>query len=328
MNQSFRRAAKRTASVAALGVIAVTQSACSYIQAQARVDPQTVAYYNPGRMDLPRDPDALGPPRGPCPVKLAADTHSGAINLDCFRFPEDNDVKYGASDQTAYRRVATGAVDDGTRVLRNRLGAILIKKSDDICTLELGRLVANEGTANAALTTLDSFFSTAATIVTGEQAKSILSGLAGAANTGRTTLRAEVYRNALSTAIARAITNERAKQMAGIQQKLTKGTADYTVDQMIVDVNAYHQICSFYRGIGLVNDAVDAAKPPTNPAADASATAIQYLDEEIAGIKEDRDNAKAVGTSTTELDAQLTNLQAQRAKLVATRADQLSTLTR
>jgi hypothetical protein len=35
----------------------------------------------------------------------------------------------------------------------------------------------------------------------------------------------------------------------------------YSVDQMIADVNRYHQICSFHNGIALVVDAVKRASP-------------------------------------------------------------------
>lgn len=311
---------QRAVSLVTIASMGFAQSACSTLQAQARVDPQTIAYYNPGRTNAPvkGGTTALAGNYPDCPAKLDGDSNSGAINLDCFRFPENR-----GTGKTAYERVADEKTD---AMLRNRLAAILIKQSDDICEREMGNLTANEAIANTALTTLDSFFSTAATIVSGKQAKSILSGLAGASNTGRTTLRAEVYRNVLTTAISHAIINKRTTVKTALEAKYTLGPGQYTVDQMIVDVNGYHQICSFYRGISLVSEAVEAAKPPANPAADASATAIAALDKEIAKTEDERAKAVTAGENTAQLDKSLADLRTSRTALAITRAQQLSTV--
>lgn len=304
--------------LACAALASTTLSGCARLQAQARVDPRTVAYYNPGWSNpTPGHANTADPKGRDCPKRLPGDSHSGAINLDCFHFPNDQ------SGDTAYQQAIVPrdgnplATNATATAARNRLGAILVGRSDEVCLRELGDLIADEGIANTALTTLDSFFSTAATIVTGEQAKSILSGLAGASNTGRTTLRAEVYRNALTPAIAHAIINEREKERRVLDKMYARPIETYSIDQMIVDINRYHQICSFYNGVVLVNAAVDAAKP----APDDFDKALKLLDDSIATLEA----ALPKATDQAGAKAEIDSLRMQRAQLVADRAKQLAT---
>lgn len=308
----------RLATLAAIGLV---QSGCARLQAQSRVDPQAVAYYNPGNFDPP--PAGTSGASGGCPAKIPGDFHGGAVNLDCFYFPEDNKaLAAGTSRPTAYARVAAEADQAKARILRNRLGDILITHADTICTREMGALVANEGTTNTALSTLDTLFSTTSTIVTGEQAKSILSGLAGVANASRAHINAEVYRNALATAIARAIENERGKQLATIRGNMSaKDVGTYTLDQMIRDVNAYHQTCSFYRGISLVNDAVDATKPAAETPAGVTQTASEAIDRQIAALEAQK---KKFPGQANGIDGAIATLRGQQADLWAAYAKKVS----
>lgn len=297
---------------ACAALASTTLSGCARLQAQARVDPRTVAYYNPGWTNpTPGHADTADPKGRDCPKRLPGDSHSGAINLDCFHFPDQS-----GGGETAYHQAAAVSGDGKVATAaRNRLGAILVGRSDEICLRELGDLIADEGIANTALTTLDSFFSTAATIVTGEQAKSILSGLAGASNTGRTTLRAEVYRNALTPAIAHAIINEREKERRELDKMYARPIETYSIDQMIVDINRYHQICSFYNGVVLVNAAVDAAKPPP----DDFDKALKLLDERIATLETALPKAIDQAAAKAEIEA----LRTQRSQLIADRVKKL-----
>ncbi|HEX6376345.1 MAG TPA: hypothetical protein VFZ91_11565, partial [Allosphingosinicella sp.] len=229
---------------------------CTTLQNQSRVDPRTVANY-------PRDDRIEN--SNTCPENLDGDTHGGAINLDCFRFPEDDTTAPTAYDRAAGRlrdpaRPTAYLLAAGSKIARNRLGAILIKHADDVCTQELGRLTANEAISNTALATVASTLSGIATIVTGEHAKEIFAAGAGLATASRSHINAHVYRNVLSTAVSRAIHIARDKQRGEIQAQLGKDPDAYNVDQMVVDVNAYHQTCSFYRGLTLVLEAVDRTK--------------------------------------------------------------------
>jgi hypothetical protein len=174
-------------------------------------------------------------------------------------------------------------------MLRDNLANILIGRANAICSVELGRLTANEGTTNTALSMIDTLFSTAATIVSGEQAKSILAGTAGAANAGRATVNANVYRNKLSDAISGAIKNERTKQLQAINDKIaTKSVSEYGVDQMIREVDEYHQTCSFFNGLDLVNKAVSETKPPENTLTTETKKASDAIDTQIGALLEQK----------------------------------------
>ncbi|RVT94294.1 hypothetical protein [Sphingomonas crocodyli] len=229
---------------------------CTYLQAQSRVDPRTVANYS--RYAIEDKQCRLSSPSDKNANRLNDDTRSGAINLDCFRFPEDSmrGKEIPEDGKTAYAL----AVADVAGIQRNRLTSILIKHADDVCTTEMGRFAANEATVNASLSILTSGFAAASTIVSGELSKSILSGIATTTSASRAHINAEVYRNIVSATVNHAIQNERDRQKLQILAKNSMNISTYSVDQMIMDVNQYHQVCSFYRGLTLVNDAVDKQK--------------------------------------------------------------------
>lgn len=267
---------------------------CTTLQNQSRVDPRTVANY-------PRDDRIEGSTN--CPTEIGGDTHGGAINLDCFRFPD-----HGPNGNTAYELAVDRLVE------RNRLAAILIKHSDDVCTQELGRLTANEAITNTALATVASTLSGIATIVTGAHAKEIFAAGSGLATASRSHVNAHVFRNVLSTAISRAIHIERDKQRGAIQAQLAKDPTVYNVDQMVVEVNAYHQTCSFYRGLTLVLEAVDRTKFEESDRAGSLRRAIEMYDREIATLEARAGKAK--GKAKDDLEALVAQADAKRQELV------------
>jgi hypothetical protein len=285
-------------------------SGCTTLQNQSRVDPRTVANY-------PRDDRSEDSAN--CPKKLGGDTHGGAINLDCFRFPEDDSTAPSAYDRAAGRlrdpaRPTAYLLAANSKVARNRLAAILIKHADDVCTQELGRLTANEAISNTALATVASTLSGIATIVTGEKAKELFAAGSGLATATRSHVNAHVYRNVLSTAVSRAIHIERDKRRGEIQAALAKEPTDYNVDQMLVDVNAYHQTCSFYRGLGLVLEAVDRSKFEESDRAGSLRRAIEVYDRELAALEARA--GRATGDAEKDLRNQITQTDAKRQKLV------------
>jgi hypothetical protein len=290
-------APSRPAAIGILAVGALLMSGCTAIQAQSRVDPQTIAHY--GRSNAT-------PPNADCPAQLPEDSHGGAINLDCFHFPGDE-------DETAYVRAA--ATGDDAELYRNRLAAVLLKHADDVCTLEMGRLVADEAFVNTTLSTLTSGLAGASTIVTGNLAKSILSGGADFTNAFRSHINEHVYRNVLATAVGRAIRNDQEKRRGEIASRLKEPAKDYNVDAMIVDVNAYHQVCSLERGLGLVIDAVDRSRFEAGEVFSGISLAIQMLDTRISALE--AEFAKAANDKDKEsILAELTAYRQQRQDLV------------
>lgn len=293
------RSMKRYNSILSLSLLFLSVSGCEHITAQSRVDPQTVAVY-PSSVSVVSSPGSTSA----CPARVRYDTHMGAVDLDCFHFPGDPD------SPTAYQRATTDAG------VRNRLAAVLIKHSDDVCTIELGRLTANEAAVNATLSILTSALSAASTVATGDLAKSILSGLATTSNASRGHINAEVYRNVLSPAVARAIESDRDKKRAAVMLSLAKPVSEYSVDQMIVEVNSYHQSCSFFRGLTLVVDAVDRTKFEASDQQATIKAAMDQLNTEIAATKNEIAAAAGNATLLKSLNTQLSTYEDQKTTLV------------
>jgi hypothetical protein len=243
---TFGRASSWRSVIGVLGIGASLTGCASQrnaLEAQSRVNPVSTAAY----------------PQKFCPLVMASgsDTRMGAINLDCFAFPEvdarydreeGRTPHYGISD----RRNLAYAMAAKNSIYRNRLTSILIKQSDDICVQELGRLTANEATVNTTLSILGTGFSTAASIVSGDLAKSILAGGATLAGASRDHINVHVYRNTIAQAISQVIWSERQLRQADIQKHYGQALEAWSIDDAIRDVNAYHAQCSFYKGLELL----------------------------------------------------------------------------
>ncbi|ATW04246.1 hypothetical protein CHN51_12420 [Sphingorhabdus sp. YGSMI21] len=213
----------------------------------------------------------------------------GAINLSCFKFPMDKEPAYQvaagyilpqkmpvmfqsnglyapapkpvakpAPPPAKPPKVAVPAAPvaattvqakDVHTYYRNRLEDVLIKRSQDICTIEKGRIFANEATTNAGLGIMTTGLSTISSIVTGDLAKSILSGGAAFTSSSRDHLNANIWKNQLTTAITNAIDVKRAEILGKMSGNRAKSIYEYNVDEMIRTVNEYHQACSFGTGL-------------------------------------------------------------------------------
>jgi hypothetical protein len=207
-----------------------------------------------------------------------SDFRRGAINLDCFRFPEDWDQPNIPDDPRAHLAYTHAATN---RLARNRLTSILLSQSDEICTIELGQLTANEATVNSSLSILDSGFTTAANIVSGTLARSILTGVANVAGSSRDHLNAHVYRSQFSYALARAIIIERDRLRRELEARFDTAPEAFSIDAAIRAVNEYHSTCSFYRGLSLVIASVESRE---NLERHQNALRVQAINREIAQL--------------------------------------------
>jgi len=278
--------ARRGVSLLALLGCAVGLQACGRLQSMSRVDPVSVAVY-PGGLHKDETRSASG---GGCTqfVRGINSYSLGAVNLDCFVFPEDRPPPTPAraispddrppSNQLAYTRAA------GNRMYRNRLTSLLIKQSDDICVEEMGQLTSNEATVNASLNILSTAATTAANIVTGDQAASILTGVGTLAGASRSHIAADVYRNTFAYAISRAITLERERQREKILARFNDAHDVYSVDEAIRAVNQYHGVCSFYKGLELVLASVEGDL--RNRETQARQAQIRELEEQVRSFRE------------------------------------------
>lgn len=295
----------------ALAAAAFAASGCAAwntLESQARVDPRSVAAYR-----------ASGAPPVLCDInRLKGDAYDVPINLDCFRFPEQR-----GSGEIAYVKAAT----DTTFEARNRLASILMKHSDDICVKEMGDVSAREAIANTALGTATSALSGLGAIVTGERIKSWLAGAAGFTNATRDHINAEVFRNILASALAKAVQNDRDARRKKIEGFFKTGKDKYSVDQMVADVNRYHQSCSFYNGLVMLVDAVNRASPGTATEYRDLTAAISDLTVEInelearIAVTKDPTARTSLQAEHKQLTEQRTLLRVQRSNLVSPNAE-------
>jgi len=271
-------------------VIPFMLQGCGRIRAMSRVDPLTIAVYPGGKSpnESGNPSNGVGTAEEKCNLIAGAGGYfAGAIDLDCFKFPEDRNDRQAA-------RVQDSGKDESTQVQildtrdqskngvsqtaencstptglkayaravscrreRNRLTALLLKHSDDICVREMGSLTADQAATNASLNILATAATTTANIVTGDQANSILTGVGTLATASRSHIDADVYRNTVAYAVSRAISIERKRLRDLIEARYGQPVDMFTVDDAIRAANEYHGVCSFYRGLELVLASVE-----------------------------------------------------------------------
>jgi hypothetical protein len=271
-----------------IAALAVFPTGCTTLQNQSRVDPQAIAVY----------PLTQAVGNYSCVTHIPGDTRVGALDLNCLRFPGDSDLAYPK------------ARDDPSA--RSRLASILIMQSDNICTVEMGRLTADQAMVNTGLSSATTVFSTAGAIVTGQLAGNILSGLASGTNGIRDHINAETYRNTLSNALTKAIRQERDRQRAIIDAN----SKIWDVDTMIRRVNEYHQVCSFFSGLDLVMKAVDRAGLYAADPRRTAAIAIDNVRGQIASINRQLGRKDITTAETQELVTERTALREHETELV------------
>lgn len=211
----------------------VAISGCAKVRQSARVNPASVVAYD----DLQNPECKL---ISPLKEDLAL-----AIDLDCFKFNNDD-------PKTAYKEATDGDSSENKRVARNRLQAAILTHADLICEKEKAGIYSDRAVVGGLLDFLSSGFSISSTIVGGEQAKSILGGLAGLSTATRTNIDANVYQNQLVSAITQAMDTERARLLTEMEALRSEKTTNYTADDMIRRANEYHQACSFQKGVQLL----------------------------------------------------------------------------
>jgi hypothetical protein len=120
----------------------------------------------------------------------------------------------------------------------------------------MGRITSNQATVNSALSILTTGLTSAANIVTGQQAADILTGGANFATGSQAAINAHVYRNTFAFAISQAITSERGTILTALRGRYLEPITTFTVDDAIREANRYHGTCSFYKGLELILAAV------------------------------------------------------------------------
>jgi len=242
------------------------------------------------------------------------------IDLDCYTFPGDAKMTGNpcpASSNTAYAKAALA--NDTGMMARNRFMAILMERSDRICAIMKSDIAGLNDTVNFSLGEITTVLGGVGAIVTGAGAARALAGSAAITNASRAQFNEVFYQNAIKTAILRAIDSSRQVRANNLTAHTKDTVADYPVDAMIRDVNAYNDACSFYNGVAALAHPSDVVP---DSAADISAR-IAVLQQQITADQTSIDALKqkqtgAPASQAKSLQSQIDNLE--RAKEVATSA--------
>ncbi|WP_239804892.1 hypothetical protein [Croceicoccus hydrothermalis] len=128
----------------------------------------------------------------------------------------------GVEDKLAYRQAAED------NVARDRLANILIDRSNAICQSELALLMQNQAEVGGWLGIATTGLATASTVVTGDLAKSILSGGAAFTSGSADQISSFAYKDTLIEVINTAIREKRALALETIVAKFGRTNARYT----------------------------------------------------------------------------------------------------
>lgn len=244
---------------------AMLLSACA-TSGSARVEPlRSAGYFGGGdRLVSGKSEDKIAdikncevaaPTRGGRSAKARSEwkgDRPGMLNLDCLAFAD-------RPEELAYLRAVRELE------VKERLIYRLIDHSNAICTSEMGLIYKTQSEVNGWLSILTTGLSTASTIVTGDLAKSILSGGAALTSSSRDHVNTHAFFNQILPTISKAIDVDRDAKLEIIRKKLAASSEKvevkdrrlYTVDEAISDVNEYHQMCSYTYGMQVVLDSVN-----------------------------------------------------------------------
>lgn len=208
------------------------------------------------------------------------------------------DKKIINTEGTSFKNAFHDAEQNQTA--RNKLLSRLILLSDEVCEEHKGNILGNSANINISLGGATTLFSSLATIVGAETTKTVFSAAATVTNAGRSLVNEEVYYNSFAIAIIKAIDKEREVARLHLKNEMNKNANQYTIVQGILDVNMYHNSCSFQNGLKIVSESVDKRKPSP-----------MELREKIEFIKNEIEYNKIVRgiNNTTELDKKLQELQ-------------------
>lgn len=283
---------RRHAVCAALAILSLNLCACTALIKHAINSTGSIAHTMYGIQPAMHEPGA-----GEKANKAGI---TGPINLDSYHFPgckaaerhkaEDpsgpQHVQKAAADAAASPAAApqatqqgpsegtcqsayAEAVSDSSGFNRNRLEAVLLRRSDLICSEMKSEIVGTNDFLNFTFGEGTTILAGASAVVTGISASRILAGLAAMTNATRSQINEVFYDNALKAAIVQKIDDLRAAKLAEIEKSSSvksgapKALNMYSTEQMLVDVQDYNDLCSFYSGVTGLTQSTTAFNPKT-----------------------------------------------------------------
>lgn len=162
------------------------------------------------------------------------------IDLATFKFPEK---KNDCCEKTAYAEAAT---DAGAR---NRLMAILQERSDRIYEVHIADVLATQAETNLALDIGALTTASLAAVLEPKATKTALATAAAILTGSQSALNERIYFKLLAPRIIRETAEARQAVLFTMQTNRLQPITVYTVDDMLRDLERYHQRGSFAYGV-------------------------------------------------------------------------------
>ncbi len=163
---------------------------------------------------------------------------------------EEDDIQCNVP---AYRKVLAASVNpgptDNPKQMRNNLQDLIIRRSDVVCHVHQGSILANSASLNFGFDLANNVLSSLSAVFTPVTTKTALSASSAIVGFGGTGIKAEFYQNLFASAIVGEIDKARAKKLESMADHRTQSIMDYSMDQAINEVAMYHHLCSFYEGV-------------------------------------------------------------------------------
>ena len=193
--------------------------------------------------------------------------------------------------ENAFKAAKTTATARNALIIRIRL------VSDEVCKQHLGDIRGNSTALNLTFGSLTTLFSALASLETGTAAKT-LAASAGFSNASRSLVNEELYRQAFADAIIRAISSDRKDRSNVIEAGMKiSGSNDspggYSIEQGILDLQDYHDRCSFMNGVGLLSKAIEKRGASREDILAMIAAKQNLIDQNEAKIKGASESGKA-----------------------------------
>ena len=163
----------------------------------------------------------------------------------------------------------------GCRNSRNRIIGQWMYVSDLACAHHLGVILGRANTTSVFLGLASITASGLATFLGGEGTRQALAAASTISTGANSLIKSEIYLGSLTPLLTKKIEDNRNRIGANITSNLNASTAEFPIDEAIVNLSTYHEACSFRKGVQLLADALERTGPTK-----------QEIDEQIQKLQE------------------------------------------
>jgi hypothetical protein len=188
------------------------------------------------------------------PDQLIADNDYGTETQPIPYFNQEGEIKLTTQDIINL---------NANKEQRKAFIAQAILSSDNKCTQHQATIISNGNAWNVSMGSLSMLLTGTAAVISHAQTAAELAAGATAVTGIQSIANEEIYANAMSTAIVRAMDVSRTKSLAVINQKMLEEDDDekfYSLENALVDIQRYHSQCSFMAGLVEITKALEQRK--------------------------------------------------------------------